>query len=741
MADKGSSSLKRRQTLLRLGNGLLATLCVMCIYIWQPDINRQMDRHLYDLFLRQHAGGTPSPTPAVIDLDEASLHKFGQWPWPRHLVARLLKTLTENGAVAIGLDILLAEPDRTSPVSLQEALHEGFGVDVRFEGLPDALKDNDVLLADVLSQTPSVLGIYTQFVAGKAPPFPEDVPRWEGILERTPAGGLAPRSNILKGEGATLPLRTLLHAAPLGSINVAPDPDGIIRSVPLLTDVNGRIVIALGLRSLMRGLGVKNLILEGGPDGLRAVRVGKYTVPVTPGGFLQVAFRGPRGVYPYFSALDVLEGRVGPEELEGRVLLLGTSAPGLLDIRATPFDSVYPGVETHAAVVDAILTGRHIETPPWIPGAQILSIGLLGLMGTLAFSLAPAVVYLPLFLLLGGGSLWGTWQIFQNGIFISPQYMLMTLVASAVMLLAVRFWQETRHKRLLRQAFSRYVAPDMVERIAERGEAVMAGEEREVTLMFTDIRGFTSLSEKLAPAQVVAVLNRYFTPMTSLIRGSGGTVDKFIGDAIMAFWNAPLDVSRHELRAVFGALDMQEALTRLNTELLTEFDISLRMGVGVHTGKVYVGNMGSAELLDYTCIGDTVNLTSRLEGLCPAYGVSVVVSAATAERCLAVPDSPRPLPAFIPLDAIRVKGKTEPVEIRTPVAAEEAMQRKDELDAFAQAREAYVAGHFAEAAAAFASLRERFPDTLLYQIYGERSETLMAAPPEHWDGVWTFTKK
>lgn len=776
-AKSKGSKLRRSQTLLRLCVGIFVCIAMLFLYVWQPTLLRQTDLRIYDIFLRENAGGEPSPTPAIIDLDEASLETLGQWPWPRHLVARLVKQLTESGVAAIGFDILLSEPDRTSPVQLKESLRQGFGLNIGFEGLPDYLEDNDALLAGILQQSPSVLGMYTQFSKNGTRELPPDLPVWEGLIERAPLGAPPLQGNLLQGEGVTLPLRSLRDVVPLGSINVAPDSDGIVRSVPLLTKVGDRVFPSLALRSLMRGLGVSNITLEGGPDGLMAVRIGKYSIPVTPSGHFQVPFRGPRGVYPYFRAMDVLQGKVAKEDLQGRVVFIGTSAPGLLDIRVTPFDAVYPGVETHAAVVDSILSNRSLQMPAWIPGAQVIAICILGALSVLAFSLAPAAVYMPLLLLLGGGSIWGSWRTFQEGIFISPLYVLLTIVFLAVSLLAVRFWQESKQRRVLRQAFSRYVAPDMVDRIAERGEAVLAGEEREVTLMFTDIRGFTSLSEKLDPAQVVSVLNRYFTPMTAIIRNSDGTVDKFIGDAIMAFWNAPLDVPAHELCAVQSALNMQAALTELNHDLNSEFGVTLRMGIGVHTGKVYVGNMGSAELLDYTCIGDNVNLTSRLEGLCPVYGVGVVLSAASAQRIVAKADegaqgnlagkdlaenavagaaeekalqksmlrapgkNGQPDLVFVVLDAIRVKGKTLPVEICTALTASEAEQRADELASFVAARAFYLSGDFEAARQAFGELHRQFSENLLYSLYEERSATLGEAPPADWDGVWTFTKK
>ncbi len=742
---EGRSFRVLRENITRFIVGIVICATMITLYVWQPGILQQADRQIYDIFLRANGGGEPSPTPALLDLDEQSLEEFGQWPWPRHLIAKLIATLTEYGAAAIGLDIILAEPDNSSVVSLQRSFKRHFDITIPLDGIPKSLHDNDKILAGIVAQTPTILGVYNRFLGEKIT-LPEDLPRTEGIVERVMPGGRAPRSTLLDGTSATLPLPELRAVAPLGSLNVAPDPDGIIRSVPLISQLDGRIFISLSLRSLMRGMGINTLMLVGGPDGLQAVRMGKYTIPVTPDGRFIVPFRGPRGYYPYFRAADVLNKKVKPEDIAGRVFIVGTSAPGLLDIRATPFDSVYPGFEVHGTVIDAILSNRHIIMPAWIPGAQILATTVVGILSTLVFSLAPAMVYLPILIALIGSSLWGSWSIYQTGIYISPLYTMLTVAALALSLLAVRFWQEAKQKRTLRNAFSRYIAPDMVARIVDRGEAVLAGEERIVTLMFTDIRGFTTMSENLTPDQVVGALNRYFTPMTAIIRGSHGTVDKFIGDAIMAFWNAPLDVPRHELHAIKSAMQMQVALAELNVELEAELGISLRMGAGVHTGKVYVGNMGSAELLDYTCIGDTVNLTSRLEGMCPVYGVGVVTSTETARLCQAFAtgedgQEPEEIPFFMPLDAIRVKGKLEPVEICAPMWESERLEREEEIKEFLAARQYYVDGDFAKSFELFSDLLNKFPDSVLYTLYLERTEELKETPPEVWEGVWTFTKK
>lgn len=746
MQSPHTLSLRHKHIVLRAAVGLALGFCVLLLCLLRVPLMLQADRHIYDLFLRWSAGGVPAAAPAIVDIDEASLMQYGQWPWPRHLLATLTKKLTEAGAAAIGFDILFAETDRTSPLHLRQSLREHFGVDVTVSGLPDYLHDNDALFAHVLRQSPSVLGIFLRFgTIHNSTELNTALPVSEGVVERMPVNAPPAREKIFAAHEATLPLPVLRDTAPVGIINVAPDADGIVRAVPLLGLWQGRVLPSLPVRVLMRGLGIRTLILEGNADGLAAVRMGAYTVPVTPQGLFLTPFRGGRRTYPYFSAMDILQDRIPKEELQGRLLFVGTSAAGLLDIRASPLDAILPGVEIHAAVLDSILSKRALIHPAWAPGAQVLAITAACIIVTLLLSLAAPVVYLPITGILLAGSVGGAWQLFVQGYFFSPLYSIVCVLTLAVGILIIRFWQETSQRRRLRQSFMRYVAPDMVDRIVERGEAVLSGEEREATLMFTDIRGFTSLSEKLTPDQVVAMLNRYFTPMTAIIRKSGGTVDKFIGDAIMAFWNAPLDVPQHEFHAVQCALHMQAALKALNNDLQAELGLTLRMGVGVHTGKVYVGNMGSAELLDYTCIGDTVNLASRLEGQCSVYGVEIILSEATAHRvahCHNIQELDAPV--CIHLDDIRVKGKATPVGIYTALAPADYAATAQEWQQYAAARSLYVDGNFTHAAAAFEALLAAQPHSTLYALYAQRCQTLCtpaAEPLPAWDGVWTMQTK
>jgi adenylate cyclase len=365
---------------------------------------------------------------------------------------------------------------------------------------------------------------------------------------------------------------------------------------------------------------------------------------------------------------------------------------------------------------------------------QLAYIFIAGLLSAVMFGFASPALYVPAALALAGAPVYLARYFFARGYFVSPMYAVMTVAASGASMLVLRFWQESRQRKLLRRTFSRYVSPKIVNRVMKEKGDMLAGEERTLSIMFTDIRGFTSISERLTPRQTVDLLNRYFTPMTALIQASDGTLDKFIGDALMAFWNAPLDTPGHARIAIDAALSMGERLQTLNAELEADFGVTLRIGAGVHTGAAYVGNMGSRDLVNYTLIGDSVNLASRLEGLCPKYGVPVVTSGDTMSEA---GDGF----AYQYLDTIRVKGKSVPVKIYAPMRLEECRSREEELKKWSEAAEIYLAGDFARACVVFRELAESCPGVKLYAMFGERARTLAETPPETWDGAWTMETK
>ncbi len=708
-------------------SGLLVTGFMMSLYISQPQIIQRLDLKVYDTLLPLRINAAPSPVPVIIDIDERALAEYGQWPWPRYLVANLMKKTGALGAAAIGVDAILSEPDRSSPQLMQEYLKRDKGVDIRFSGLPEALMDYDRFLARTLPDIPIVMGAHARY---DGTPQSSVLPPAPGIIERGSKDAIFFDEKIPEASGAIVPLPVLQESAPVGFVNVSADMDGIVRRLPIVVKVDGTVYPSLVLSTLMRAMGQAQFIVFSGPDGMLSVRIGEFSMPVSPEGYMLIPFQGKRKTYPYISAADVLSGKLPPGALDGHIAFVGTSASGLLDIRAIPFDHFIPGVEVHAAALDAILSGNQLQNPAWIPGAQIIGILVAGILATAAFGFARPWLYTAVAGALIGSAIFASRQLFLDGTCISPLYIVMTVVILGTVILLLRFWQEEQQKLVLRNAFSRYVSPEVVKRISKLHGDLFSGEERELSILFTDIRGFTSLSEKLSPQQVVTLLNRYFTPMTAIVRERSGTLDKFIGDALMAFWNAPLDVENHAFAAVDAALAMHEHLARLNDEIEADYGIRLRMGAGIHTGDAYVGNMGSDDLVNYTLIGDAVNTASRLESLCVRYGVPVIISGQTKAQC-------GNAFAFQYLDTLRVKGKALPIDVYAPMRQADYSSRAEEIAAWQNAHAAYAEGRFTEAKDAFAALVAASPGSPLYTLYSTRTAQLADTPPANWDGIWT----
>lgn len=709
------------------------TMLITALFILQPHFLSQLDLKVYDQFLLHSAEPNKvSSKPLIVDIDEASLARFGQWPWPRYRLAALVDKLGQAGVAAIGLDILLAEPDQTSPIMLRNRMREDFGLKIAINGLPPEIEDNDQILAYVFQQNPVVLGCYFK-VKGEKTPTPSFA--GPGVAEFLEPQGISAYKTVPSAHSVALPLENFRDAAPVGFFNAYIDADGLLRRIPVLLAHKDDIYVSLALRTLMIAYNQTSLILHSGKDGLRNLECGEFRFPLTFDGTMPVLFSGASGLYKTISAVDILENRIDPTELKDHIVFIGTSATGLVDIRPTPFDSYYPGVEVHAATVDAILSKRFLETPPLIAGIQVFLIFFTGFACWLLFGLCRAVVALPIGIASGGGMWLAGQTFFVRGLFISPLYALLTLLAAGLAVIGVRFWHEERQKKMIYSTFRRYVSPEVVNQILKsgKGQTALGGESRELSILFSDVRGFTAMSEQLTPEQVVTLLNRYFTPMTLLIRSCQGTVDKFIGDAIMAFWNAPLDVDMHADKAVDTALAMHEALVKLNQELKQDYGSEMHIGVGIHTGQVYVGNMGTSDLLTYTVIGDSVNLASRLESLCPVYGVQVIVSEDTKQQCQQDFFWQR-------LDRVRVKGKKQPVQIFQPMRKKTAENRIYELQQYGEALAAWDKGDFVLANKEFSDLANRYP-CLLYEVYVKRCNIFCTTPPKNWDGVWTFTSK
>lgn len=724
-----------------LSAGTLLVLALGALYIIHPVFLQFIDFKIYDLLLRKRQTQPVTGQVVIVDLDERSLAEYGQWPWPRYRLALLAERIRQQGALSLGLDILLAEPDRTSPVVLRQEFKRDLGLDMVFSGLPAALEDNDALLARILGAGPYVLSFYFDFSVGARKAVTTagfaNLPALDLAIAKA-GDAPEPGKTLLQPGQAITPLPELAGAARrCGFYNTLTDFDGVVRRAPLIIGFEGKYYPSLALAVVLEAMGGGSPLLKVGPLGPEGLKLAKgVTLPLDPQGSLLVNYRGPAYAFPHISAADVLAGTAPAGAFAAKIVLVGTSAAGLLDLRTTPFGPDYPGVEVHATIVDSILGQDFIVRPDWAPGVELALLLLTGLGTVLLMTfIASKRMIIPLGFV-GWAIWWGSEHLLTvRGMYVSPLYSYLSFGLSFVLLTFLKFMHEERQRRFLHTAFSRYVAPAVVSQIVRSPQALsLAGEEKEVTILFSDIRSFTSLSEKLTPSQVSELLRSYLTPMTRLITEELGTLDKFIGDAIMAFWNAPLDVEGHPARALRAALRMLDALAALNDDFERRFGLRLNIGIGLHTGTVRVGNMGSDDLFDYTVIGDGVNYASRLEGLTKFYGVPLVCSEEVARRC-------QGQFTFQELDRVKVKGKQQ---VSTIFAALDAGSQGHarEIEEHARALALYHARDFGAAAEVFADLAVAHPGKRLYALYIERCRDLARdGVSEDWDGVFIHTEK
>lgn len=708
-------------------SGALALGALVCfIFIAHPELSNGINNLIYDFWLTSQEPDTPGERVAVIDIDETSLKKIGQLPWPRSVIADLISILTGYGASAVGLDIWMTEPDRSSPIAVDGLLEKNFGLNLDLSSIPLAAQDNDRYLRDLITGKKVVLGAY-------AAPAPDDSQLPDGIQITTANGTEDLRHHIKKADGLIPPLALLSSVAPVGILNLNTDTDGIVRKTPLLTRIGDAVYPSLALATLMADRGANTISLVGDKSGLTALKLGDQVIPVEADSSFRPVYRGPGRTLPFYSALDILEGRISPKDLADKILFVGSSAHTLSNQRSTPFDPEMPDTEIHATIVDDILGGSSIRSPAWSKPLLIAAIFVISLCAVAAFSFLGLPVYVILMSVLACLCAFISWLFFKNGIFISPATPLLTIMLAGIAIVPVRYWREQRERHKLELAFGRYVPPEIVSQIMSDGEQLLRGEQKQITVLFSDVRNFTAISEKLDPQRLVHLLNSYFTPMTICVINQQGTLDKFIGDALMAFWNAPLDLRDHSAKAVTAALNMQKELAIMRPEIEKQFGIKLYMGIGLSTGIAHIGNMGSKELLDYTCIGETVNLASRLEGMCKRYGVGIVVSEAVHAAC---PDGFK----FLPLDRVSVKGSARPINIFTPLSENDAPD-EEAARIWRKALAAYFSGSFAAAAKDFRAAGSSPFLKAAARLFIDRCADLEKRDGSSWDGVWKYNEK
>lgn len=694
----------------------------------------------YDLQLRTkiftHKKFIESPI-VIVDIDDKSLSKEGRWPWSRAKLTQLVESLQKDGATVIAFDVLFAEKETNYVnIVLNEIKKQSLStpeIDAVMQKIQGTL-DEDTQFANVLSKSDTVLGITFAPDARNSGSLPPPV-----ISLTTPT---EKDLGFINATGYIADIPLFQSAAKnVGFLNVFPDLDGIVRRVPLLIRYQEGLYPSLALQAVCSYLLTQpKLVTASYGDSLRleGVRVANHMIPTDLKSQVNIPFVGKSFTLPYLSATDVLHDQIEDNSLKGKIVFVGTSATSLSDLHATPIQAVYPGIEIQASIAYGILNDSFSFEPGWATGAEVFITVIFGLICIFTFpyvgprTLAILILIIPVVLVFLDNWIWE-----NTGLIITIIAPLMLPILIAIENIIYGYLFETRRREHLKEMFGQYVPEKHIdEMLSAGGNYGLSGDDREMTVLFADIRGFTTLSEPLSAVQLKELLNDFFTPMTEIIFKQQGTIDKYVGDMIMAFWGAPLKDTEHVKHALIAALNMQVAAEKLRGEFAARLWPEINIGIGLNTGIMTVGDMGSKFRRNYTVLGDAVNLGSRLEGLTKHYGVKIIVSEYTQQN--------QPDFLFREVDRVKVKGKAKGVNIFELLCTKQDASKEliDEIRSSEEALNYYYDQNWQQSRDLFTVLHQQHPSVKLYELYLKRIEQFMQNPPMgDWDGIYIHTSK
>lgn len=747
---------------------LAVTILVMGVCLMPLGLTSRLELLAQDLFFNTRGTLKPGNEVVIATIDEKSIDKLGRWPWKRSVLAELVDRLKEYGVKVIGFDIVFSSPETSQGtdelLKIEKHIEEtGLQDDALREIVGSAVKnsDNDLKLYKALKRSKkAVLGYFFHFSRQGLEHLSE--PEMESYLK------IIARSRY---SGVKKQPDTSLHDIPLkrafaveatiakiskatkraGYFNFDPDVDGSVRKVPLIVQYRDMVELEgqddylfppLSMTVLRKYL-KSAVIIWIGPTGVEKVALmgrKNYLIPTNSIGEMRINYYGPGGTFPHYSIVDIIKGEIPSEKLKGKIVMVGPTATAIEDLRITPFDKVFPGVEVHATIIDNVLHGRFLSDPQ-TPSILIDLLSILG-AGILLF------LFIPRLGAVSGGALAGLlafasvgvhYYIFsRHQVVLSAVPPLLETGAMYVSLAIYRFISEEKEKRYIQGAFGQYLSPAIIdELVKDPSRLQLGGVRREMTAFFSDVAGFSSISENLTPEELVHLLNDYLTDMTEIILKYHGTVDKYEGDAIIAFFGAPMDDPEHSLKCCLAAIDMQTRLVEMREAWKKEGKAELTVRVGINTGPMVVGNMGSKTRMDYTMMGDAVNLASRLEGANKQYGSYSMISHSTYSAC-------RDSIEVRELDALRVVGKQEVVVVY------ELLGRKGDVDLeqmklinlYNQGLEFYKAREWKQAIDVFSNILEMDVNDGPSLTYLERCLDFYIKPPaKDWDGVYVMKTK
>ncbi len=732
------------QRVIRYALSLLLTLLFLLHVgeVFNVPILSSLENQAYDARLKITLPENVDKQVVIVDIDEKSLGEIGQWPWNRNILSKINDVLFEHYEIkAIGYDIVFAEADIDEGAKLLDEMANGSLQDdpqfiEEYHRVMSSLQ-HDKRFSESLKDRKTVMGFVmdTDSIKGG---LPKPITR----LDKKTLKKLA----INKTEGYTANLKLLQESAFSGGFfnNPLLDDDGVFRRVPLLQTYKNELheSLALALARAATGSPVIEMVVETNEDSgdlfLEWITIGEIAIPVDHQSGVLVPYIGKQKSFEYVPATDVLNKKVDKNILNGKIILFGTSAPGLLDLRTIPLEPAYPGVEVHANIIQGILDGRILHAPGYTKGYEFIVISLIGILLTFSLPMLSAlystlVIFGSIVLLIASN--FYAWTNAQLVLPIAAPVLLVILLFALQM--TYGFFVESRGKRQLAHLFGQYVPPELVEEMSEKMDDInLDGEMREMSVLFSDVRGFTTISESLEPKELTDYINAFLTPITKVIHDDRGTIDKYMGDAVMAFWGAPLKDEQHALHALTAAIGIVERMKTLREEFSEKHWPEIYVGVGVNTGIMNVGNKGSEFRVDYTVLGDAVNLGSRLEGLTKVYGVDIITSEYTKH---AVPEF-----EYRELDRVRVKGKAKPVTIFEPLGLLENIDKSERklLKQFHIGIKQYRAQNWDAAEREIFGLSQLDPERKIYKIYMDRIMHYRENPPAaDWDGSFTHTSK
>jgi len=732
--------------------GIFFTIVSLLLCVFKPGFLTRLEWDYYDLRVKARKLVRPLDKVVLVAIDEKSLDEIGRWPWPRTRIAELIDRLSEYDAKVIGFDIVFPEPDENTVLqevkSLKRKISELAVENAKLDFYLSEMKkkaDTDQALADAVERSGRViLGhfFHTDLASIQHIPEEKQEENYGNIVTSAYAVKFASQKaadlEFEKAYAVEANLNVFCDAAEgSGYFNVFPDEDGVVRWVPLITSCKDEFFPPLSLRMLYLYFGEEPLLaIE--ETGVRGIRIGGVEIPTREDGRMLINYRGKQKTFHPYSVTDVIHGRIDSEVFQDKIVLVGGTAIGLFDITATPFESAFPGPEIHANIIDNILQKDFLLRPHWFKAVEYLIIIILGTLFSLllpriraVYGFLGALVFVVLYVFVD------RFFFQQLNIWLNIVYPILTILIVYIGITLYRYITEEREKAKIRGAFSVYVTPTVVNEMLQNPDKLkLGGEKKELTVLFSDIRSFTTISENLPPDELVKLLNEYLTAMTDIVFKYEGTLDKYMGDALMAIFGAPIDQEDHYIRSCHTALDMMAELRILQKKWEEEGTPIMDIGIGVNTGPMSVGNMGSSLRFDYTVMGDSVNLGSRLEGLNKEYGTNIIISGHTYEK---VKDH------FFcrELDLVAVKGKKEPVTIYELIGSDGVPDNiRQAVDLFHQGLSYYRRKDWDRAEELFQKALNANPEDKTAPLYLDRCKVCsMTELPSDWDGVFVCETK